>query len=916
MHANFHNVVRAAWVMAMSVLALWVQAQNDFARDTSRVHALLQKAEVHQALYQWDSTATGAKEALDIVKDLLDRVDASPSTERHRALVALKANALGQWGRVLDEDQAKAPLTEALELFRSIADGHGEARVHLYFAEVAFNEAHYADAIRSTQKAILIYENADDRLEAAKAMNLNGEQYRIMGDPPTALELHLQALPVVTRLGTESDIAWNHILIGAVYRATQDWKKALEHFRQARAHYELSDDSVGIAISYNDLGTAYYGKADLDSSLYWHSRAAEVRERIGSLDGLGHSCQYIAQILTRRNHHDEAIAYYRRAIASFHRAGFDNAAARAHGNISDLYVALGDRRAAMQEVTIALDLMAKVGERSQTPELHYKLGALHAADGRSDLAVEDYRNGIAAAQRLDDLTAVYTGSQRLYRLYADLGDHRNGYLEHRRFLQVRDSSRVRADRSRVVQVMMKHDLEQERIRARTQDELDKVELASELDAQQRQKFVYIAGGSLFGSLALGLVMRLRRTARDRRVMEAQRLALRRAKDRAEQSEKFKERFLANMSHEIRTPMNAVMGMTTILRRNAHLPAQEEQLDAVAHNADQLLRILNDILDVSKLDAGRLDLEHLPFDVRSVVDQAIGTIADAATRRSIRLGAVVHDNVPISVVGDPTRVRQIIANLLDNAVKFTEHGDVVVQVGSEARAEGTVLLRFSVTDNGPGIPKDRQAGIFDEFTKAYSTGAHRHGGTGLGLTLSKRLTELQGGTISVHSEEGKGSTFIVDIPFAVAPRKDEAFASSGRVPTAGEEPLTDLRILLADDNAFNVMVAQDELSDAIPGVRVDVAVNGKEVIGLARVNEYDVILMDVQMPEMNGYDAARTIRSWSGAKAQVPILAMTANVLRSEMDRCMEAGMNGFVPKPFERKDLLEKLRSVTTSRRT
>ncbi|MDX9749708.1 MAG: ATP-binding protein [Flavobacteriales bacterium] len=389
-----------------------------------------------------------------------------------------------------------------------------------------------------------------------------------------------------------------------------------------------------------------------------------------------------------------------------------------------------------------------------------------------------------------------------------------------------------------------------------------------------------------------------------------------AKEQAEHSEQVKQQFLANMSHEIRTPMNAIMGMSGILKRNPHPPEQAKYLNAIAQSSENLLVILNDILDLGKIDAGRVEFEQVDFDPRTVVHNVRDVLRFKAEEKGIALKVEVDHEVPALITGDPTRLDQVLLNLAGNAVKFTERGSVRVQVGRVPQALATeqqAVLRFDVIDTGIGIRPERLDRIFDEFTQAYSDTTRKYGGTGLGLTISRRLAELQGGTITVASTPGSGSTFTVTIPYLVP---EKAMEADGR-ENEGSGPvhdLKDLRILLAEDNEFNAMVAQDELADAVPGAQVDLAVNGKVAVRMAETSDYDVILMDVQMPEMNGYDATRAIRAWGGAKARVPILAMTANVLKEEVDRCREAGMDGFVPKPFKREELMNALRKVLTEK--
>ena len=384
----------------------------------------------------------------------------------------------------------------------------------------------------------------------------------------------------------------------------------------------------------------------------------------------------------------------------------------------------------------------------------------------------------------------------------------------------------------------------------------------------------------------------------------------RQRERAEHSGQIKQQFLANMSHEIRTPMNAIMGMTGILRRNAHLPDQEKYLDAIAKSSESLLVIINDVLDLSKMEAGKIVLERVPFDPRAVVLGVQEILRFKADEKKLYLRMRIDDLIPTLLLGDPTRLQQIIMNLVGNAIKFTNEGGISVTLSATSLGMGKVLLRIDVADTGIGVAPDRRERIFEEFDQGQGSTAFKYGGTGLGLSISRRLAQMQGGDITVTSAVGKGSTFTVSIPYAVgSPSEDRQQTTINR-----QQGLRDLRILIAEDNEFNAMVAQDELADAIPGVQVDVAVNGRIAVEMVRMNLYDVILMDVQMPEMNGYDATKAIRALPGDKSDVPIIAMTANVLKDEVERCKEAGMDGYVPKPFKREELMGALEDAINGR--
>jgi signal transduction histidine kinase/ligand-binding sensor domain-containing protein/ActR/RegA family two-component response regulator len=390
--------------------------------------------------------------------------------------------------------------------------------------------------------------------------------------------------------------------------------------------------------------------------------------------------------------------------------------------------------------------------------------------------------------------------------------------------------------------------------------------------------------------------------------------LSKAKERAEHSERVKQQFLANMSHEIRTPMNAIVGMSTVLRRNEHLPAQQEHLDAIATSSESLLGIVNEILDLSKIEAGKLELEKVRMEPRGVIDGVMEVMRYRAEEKGLKLDATVSDDVPVAVMGDATRLQQVLMNLVGNAIKFTERGSIRIALDVQEQLHDAVMLRCAVTDTGIGIVPERLARVFDEFTQAESDHTRRFGGTGLGLTICKRLVEMQGGTISATSAPGKGSSFAFTLPYALAPSNVTSGTAEGQPTTNARTPshhdLRDLHILLVEDNKLNVLVAQEELADAIPGVRVEVAVNGQVALDMLRSNDYDLILMDVQMPVMDGYEATRAIRSLPNGKSRMPILAMTANVMKAEVQQCIDVGMDGFVPKPFKQEELMAAIRKA------
>jgi len=789
-----------------------------------------------------------------------------------------------------------------------------------YYAQLQYD---FANSIKNEKFQVL-------------ALNVQGDSYLLKGEPDKAFDLLSNALKISKKIG---DKKLEIITLGntsRVFETKGDLEKSLEYNLQILKLSEETKDASGVGKSLAEIGENYVMKGDLTTGLGYLKQSKKIFEDLesqydivkvqsfmaniymqqGNLDEalklihlnkayfeetgnktlLSGSLSNLGGIYAMQGNNKKALEYLERAMVFIEESGNIPYIAGLSQNIGFIYYDEGDFERSLEYLTKSLKLSKEIKNEEYIASAKSKIGIILADQGKYKEAIPYGNEALTYYQNIDDVSGISLTSKSLIKSYKAAGDYEKAFEMNELHFQMRDSLNSKENQKALIELQVQSEYEKQKA---IDDLENEKEIAVEAAKTKSQRKISIAIGIvllLISLLAYVIFNRLKVTRQQKAVIEEQ-------KKKVEQSEKYKEQFLANMSHEIRTPMHAISGMIKILKRNEHPPTQDVYLNAMQTSSDNLVVILNDVLDLSKIEAGKLEIESIPMNPHLVIENVIQILKYKAEEKGLKLSYKMDAAVPTLIIGDPTRLNQVLINLVGNAIKFTEKGsvDISVQVKNER-------LHFQVKDTGIGISKHEQENVFGAFEQAKDSTARHFGGTGLGLSISEQLVALQKGKIWLKSTEGVGSSFYVELPLVIA-SADAVGAdliSEEKLKTMASA-LNGIRILIAEDNPFNQMIARDDLSYYIQGVSIKIVENGVKAVKEFNTATYDLILMDVQMPEMNGFEATKKIREIETVEKResaIPIIAMTASLLKTEIDNCYNAGMDNYIPKPYTLEELV------------
>jgi signal transduction histidine kinase/CheY-like chemotaxis protein len=810
------------------------------------------------------------------VKPLLDSLEmrvqrAKTPSEKADALNKLSLRLIN-----VDNKAAADQARKSLELSKEHRYSKGQTGALNTLAILNREQGNYSAALQQLKDALSIAEKANDSTEVARTLFTIADVFKALKSYDRAIEYFKLSNKAYTELNDQNYIAFSSNKIAHCYlekaslsKDTADYKLALVHYKKALKLALASGNKHRITVAYINLSNAYnrlgrevkskdYLFYSLDFSLRGLKVAREDKDKIRE----GMNFANIGEVYEALEQYPKALGFYRSALKLFEDSGDHYWIIYGNQAIAKLFVKMKDYPNALKHAQISLDHAKKQNLKNFICDNYQVLSDVYAAQGNYNKAYECHEQ---------------------YDIYRDSISNDNNTLSALRLQTEFESEK----KDKEIELLKKNE---------------------EMQTEKNHRLMVFRNFLIVAVILLLVLLGV--VFKQYRLKQKASVEIIRAKETAEQAKEVQEQFLANTSHEIRTPMNGIIGMTEQLSDTSLSAEQLEYVNAIKDSSKNLLVIINDLLDLSKIKAGKMDFEKIPFRLSDLFKNLILSIQYRSTEKNIHLISSIDQRIPEVLDGDPVRLSQVLLNLAGNAIKFTEEGEVKIAAHLLKDNAHSVQIRFSVSDTGIGIPEDKLDKIFESFTQVNATTTRKYGGTGLGLTIVKQIIEQQGGNVSVSSKVNEGSTFSFVLNFRKTDKQpkasnDDPFSSKSNRKGA----FRDINILVVDDNRVNQRVATLTLEKW--KAKVHVASDAATGISILKQEHIDLVLMDIAMPEMDGLEATKYIREHLKSPVnKTPIIAMTASALIGEKEKCIAAGMNDYISKPFNPGDLFEKIAAL------
>lgn len=697
--------------------------------------------------------------------------------------------------------------------------------------------------------------------------------------------------------------------LGIYYERQGKYKLAINCYYKALFKFQKLNDTEGIANEKNNIGLIHQFKKNYAGAIYFFNQAMEIGKELKDENILANAYNNLAICYQEEKQAEKALHYFELVYEIDKRQNITENLCLSYNNLGVIKTDLGDYAEAKRFLFMAIKAKMSIGDYTGLSNTYNNIASVYSLTKKPDSAIYYLNLAIKDAKSTSDIPSLIES----YKIYGDLmiskGDYQKAYY-YRSIRGDLQDSLSSAENTQVLSDLESdfQDLEKEKVNLEVRTEEEKTSMKSWLF------FLGVLISGLVIAFLIFYLVRVRKAFKhlqikqrkievQNKILQVKNIEIVQAKEAAEEAANIKSQFISTISHEIRTPLNAIIGVANLLQLGNPKPDQMDNLNILKISSENLLQLVNNILDFSKLEAGKLQLENIDFNLRSLVFDVKDLFSIKAMEKNVELLINFDEKIPSVLKGDPLRINQLLINLVNNAIKFTDSGYVKIDLSVQLTTINHALIHFSVSDSGIGIPSSKQSQIFQSFTQADSNTTRKFGGTGLGLSICKRILENLNSKLQLESVVGKGSRFYFTINFEVS--RNASIGKSSRTASF-EDSIKGKRVLVVEDNMMNIMVIRQFLQKW--GVVTEIALNGREGVNRLQESNFDAILMDIHMPEMDGIEATKIIRKMTDErKRNVPIIALTAENEMQFRQRVYEVGMNDYIFKPFNPDDLRERL---------